>query len=262
MTKNQRYKHEMFVRVRDFGAAHVELFPASSPGGARFADVSAVVATIEENMKNRVLGYAGTRSVKSTTRAAVYRYMQTLARAARQLARERRSQAPFILPRKRRLKVEVTTARAFLEEAARRQAEFVGMGLPETFISEFTARVDELDQAVNGRLSGKTMRGQARAGITQAIAHGMRLVGDLDVIVAIAANDNEVVAETWRIARRVEGQTMSAGTARPASDIVTPIDGGAATPPPGDAQPADAQPPAPPSSQPVLVGSDVLGRAS
>ena len=118
MRKNQRYQHETLVRVRDFGTAHADRFPKSSPGGGKFAQVSAVVATIEEHMKNRVLGYAGTRGVNATTRAKVTDYMRTLAQAARQMSRQRRSQAPFILPRQRRLKVEMATARAFLEEAA------------------------------------------------------------------------------------------------------------------------------------------------
>ena len=56
------------------------------------------------------------------------------------MARTRRNQTPFIVPRHRRLKVEVATARAFLEGAGKRQAEFVSMGLPETFVSDFLMR--------------------------------------------------------------------------------------------------------------------------
>lgn len=212
MTRKQRYQHEMLVRVRDFGAAHAEQFPESSPGGGKFAQVSAAVAAIEDHMKNRVLGFAGTRGVSETPRKAVFRYMRTLAHAARQIARKRRSQAPFVLPRKRRLKVEVTTARAFLEAAGKRQAEFVAMGLPHTFLADFRSLVDELDGEVNGRLNGKTLRGQARLGITAELRRGMHLVGDLDVIVDVVARGDDVVSETWRIARRVEGQRSAEST--------------------------------------------------
>ena len=258
MTKNQRYQHEMLVRVRDFGTAQVGLFPESSLGGGKFAQVTAVVATIEEHMKNRVLGHAGTRGVNTTTRAKVFDYMRTLAQAARQISRQRRNQAPFVLPRLRRLKVEVATARAFLEEAGRRQAAFVGMGLPETFVSDFKALVDELDQAVNGRLSGKTMRGQARVGIADALRKGMHLVGDLDVIVAMASREDDVVSATWRIARRVEGQGTSATPAEtpPATDAITASPTSPAVASSSIVEPAEALP------QPVLVTNDVLGRAS
>ena len=71
MTRQQRFKHEMFVRVRHFGAGHAGLFPESSRGGRAFARVSSAVAEIDEHMKNHVLGRAGARRVKAATRGAV-----------------------------------------------------------------------------------------------------------------------------------------------------------------------------------------------
>jgi hypothetical protein len=130
MRRIQRYQHETLVRARDFGRTQAGLFPALSPGGIKFAQLSAVVASIEEHMKNRVLGHTGALGVNATTRAKVLHYMRILAHAARQMARTRRNQAPFILPRHRRLKVEVATARAFLDGASKRQSEFVSMACP------------------------------------------------------------------------------------------------------------------------------------
>ena len=85
MTRQQRFKYEMFVRVRDFGAAHAALFPESSKGGQAFARVSSAVAEIDEHMKNHVLGRAEARRVKAATRGAVYEYMKTIAMAARRV---------------------------------------------------------------------------------------------------------------------------------------------------------------------------------
>jgi len=64
------------------------------------------------------------------------------------------------------------------------------------------------------------MRGRARMGIADALRRGMHLLRDLDVIVALAAREDDVVTATWRIARRVEGQGRSARAARtlPATD--------------------------------------------
>jgi hypothetical protein len=230
MTRTQRYQHESLVRGRDFGIAHVGVFPASSPGGIKFAQLAELVASIDEHMKNRVLGHAGTRGVDPTIRAKVFDYMRTLAQAARQMSRQRRSQVPFVLPRRRRLKVEVATSRAFLEAAETRQADFVGMGLPETFLGDFKALVDALDQAVDGRLTGKTMRWQARAGIADALRKGMQLLGDLDVIVAVVAREDEVVRATWRVARRVEGQ-KTAATADEPTAVVPSLEPAASTSP-------------------------------
>ena len=58
MKKQQRFKYEMFVRVRDFGAAHAALFPEATTGGQAFARVLAATAAIEEHLKNPVLGKA------------------------------------------------------------------------------------------------------------------------------------------------------------------------------------------------------------
>lgn len=212
MNRKQRYTHEMLVRVRDFGAAHPEQFPRSSPGGERFAQVAAAVEAVDEHVKNRALGKAGARGVKASTRAAVSRYMKTIAKAARRITRTDRDRSPFRLPRQRSLTVEVGTARAFLEEAEKRQADFVGIGLPATFISEFAVLVNDLSQAADVRLSSKTMRANAQAGIVAAIARGLDVVRDLDVIVEVATSGDPVLAATWRAARRIEA------IYRPASD--------------------------------------------
>ena len=46
MTKEQRFKYQMFVRVRDFGVVHAALFPEASKGGQAFARVSKAVAEV------------------------------------------------------------------------------------------------------------------------------------------------------------------------------------------------------------------------
>jgi hypothetical protein len=265
VNREQRYKHEMLVRVRDYGAAHAELFPESSAGAEKFARVTAAVAAIEEHLKNRVLGKAGARRVNTTTRAAVFDYMRTLAKAARRITRQRRNETPFLLPRRRTLKVEVATARAFLEEAEQRQAQFVGMGLPATFINDFRSLVNELEQAVDTRLSSKTLRGHARAGIAGALREGLEIVRDLDVVVDVATRQNEVLAATWRVARRIEGQASPSASAKsPEADaVVAPPVPAAVDPPAADAaSPPAVEVPSPTTAAPAEDIADRLGRAS
>lgn len=212
MKKDQRYKYEMLVRVREFGMAQRERFPESSNGGSTFMQVAAAVGAIDEHLKNRVLGRVEGRGVKPLTRAAVYEYMKTIAKASRRVTRGERDVNPFRMPARRTLKVDITTARAFIEQATPRRDKFIAIGLPPTFISEFTALVDELQEAVDQRLASKTVRGQAQAGIAAALAQGFDHVLDLDVIVAMAARQDPVLAAAWRSARRIEGQNSSAST--------------------------------------------------
>ncbi len=230
MTRQQRFKYEMFVRVRDFGAAHAALFPEATKGGQAFARVLAAVAALDEQQKNHVLGQAEARRIKAATRDAVFDYMKTIAAAARRITRPEPAESPFVMPRKRRSGAELATARAFMEAAASRQAEFEEFGLPATFISDFKALVDRLQQAADVRLSSKTVRRKAQAGIATALADGLDAARDLDVIVAIATRQQDpttFAAWTSRAADRRAGRwrregcsaragSRLAGAARPA----------------------------------------------
>lgn len=204
MTRQQRFKYEMFVRVRDFGTAHAALFPEASKGGQAFARVLAAVAALDEQQQAHLLGLAEARRIKAATRDAVVDYMKTIAAAARRFTLQDPAESPFVLPKKRRLGTELVTARRFMAAAAPRQKDFEDFGLPSTFLSDFKALVDQLQQATDVRLSSKTTRRKAQAGIVDALAEGLDAVRDLDVIVAIAT-------------REQHPSTFAAGTAADAS---------------------------------------------
>lgn len=165
MTRQQRFKYEMFVRVRDFGVAHAALFPEATKGSQAFARVLAAVAALDEQQKAHLLGLAEARRIKAATRDAVFNYMKTMAAAARRITQQEPAESPFVLPRKRRLGAELASARAFMAAAASRQKEFEAFGLPATFIADFQMLVDQLQQAADVRLSSRTVRRKAQADI-------------------------------------------------------------------------------------------------
>lgn len=234
MTRPERFRYEMFVRVRDFGMAQKALFPESTRGAVMFARVAAAVAEVEEHLKSHVVGAGNARRVKASTRAAVFNYMKTMALAARRVTQPEPGQHPFRLPRRRDLARELSTARAFIQAAEARQAEFVQFGLPPTFISDFRTLVDDLQRAVDSRLSSKTVRRQARAGVTTALARGFDAIRDLDAIVAIATLQDPATFAAWGAARRIEGQGASATekpvASAPATAPVLPVPESAAPP--------------------------------
>lgn len=271
MTKEQRFKYEMLVRVRDYGAAHQHLLPSSSSAGERFAQVTAAVAAIDEHLKDRIVAMADARRVKATTRAAVFDYMKAIALAARRLTEPDAQPSRFRMPRRRSLKVEVSTARVFLAEAALRQDEFVRYGLPPTFISEFQALVDALQAAIDVRLNSKTVRRQARQGLATELARGFRAVRDLDAIVGITTRHDPIRFAAWQSARRIEGQGSAASLKAnrplpvtvtappPATDVVVALPAADATP----ASPAPSAVDPPSTGQPAeLAIDDALDRAS
>ena len=266
MTKTQKYKYEMLVRVRDYGMAHRDVFPESSSGGERFAQVTASVAEIDRHLKDRALGTAEARRVKATTRAAAVDYMKTIALAARRVTRSEGGQTPFRLPRRRSLKADISTARLFIDEATKRQDQFIEIGMPPTFISDFTALVDELQKAVDARLNSKTVRGQARTGIAVALARGFDLVKDLDVVVAMAARENPILAGAWESARRIEGQNRSSADDSRAPEVAADeatVDATDVHDAGADAEAAADSPPATPLVlAPVQATVEVVARPS
>lgn len=270
MTRAQRFRYQMFVRVRDFGAAHTLLFPEQSKIGQAFARVAEEVTAIETHGKDHVVGTAEARRVKAATRAAVFNYMKTLALAARRVTRPDVKENPFRLSRGRNLARELATARAFIEQAHTRQDEFIEFGLPTTFLSDFTALVNNLQQAVDGRLGSRARRSKALAGIRNAIARGTEVIRDLDALLAIALRDDPDTYAAWSAVRRIEGLASSSRTVTNVASTLTALPEVATTAPvvaPAaavDAEPATAKAaePALPASSTPVAPADVAPPAS
>jgi hypothetical protein len=207
MDKQQKHRYEMFVRVRDFGAANSALFPSSSTGGRAFARVTAAVAEIEGHLKNRVVARAEARKIKATTRAAVASYMKAIAATGRRAAR--RDVHAFRLPDVRSAEELIAAARVMADDARTREAEFVRLGLPATFISDFEALVNTLGQAVNTRMNSVHQRRWAQAGLASAFAQGLEDIRELDVVVPNALRDDTARLAQWQRARHIDGQSSS-----------------------------------------------------
>lgn len=154
MTQVQKRKYETFVRVRDYGMAHKELFPESSQGGQAFGQM----ATIDDLLEARMLARAEARRVKSTTRAMASESLKTIAHAARRAARPETENHPFHIPRRRSLTVVIATARTFIDAARKQQELFARFDLPPAFISDLEQLTDALQRNVDDRLSSKSTR--------------------------------------------------------------------------------------------------------
>jgi hypothetical protein len=239
MTKAQRYRYEMFGRVDDFGTANVELFPASSKGGQMFAEVRAAVTAVGEHLKDRDLARAEARRVKATTRRAVTDYMKVIAATARRVTFEEPVPSPFRRGGSNSNAALLAKARLFIDEAKTREARFVEFGMPPTFISDFTALVDQLAEAVSVRNNGRAWRQRAQMGIEAAIVKGTEAIQNLDVIVPNALRLDPVRTGHWMGARRIQGVRSSTSSSTSTPSTV--------------ARPAD--PPAPAPTTPVTKAS-------
>lgn len=207
MTKDQRFRYEMFVRVRDFGMTNRALFPEASTGRAMFDTVSSSVAEIEEQLTKRDLARAESQRVKVTTRRAVTESMKAIAHTARRVMRGGAEVNPFRMPGRKSSSAVLSKARMFIEQASLRQDEFIRFGLPSTFVSDLRQNVERLEQAVTVRLNSRASRRRAQSGIETALARGFAAILDLDAIVANTLRLDPLRLAEWRGARHVQGAT-------------------------------------------------------
>jgi hypothetical protein len=205
MNRQQRYRYEMFVRVRDFGAANEALFPRSSEGGQQFARVTAIVADIEEHLKQRDIARVDAQRVKTATRAKVRDYMRTIAHIARRANRTGSGGNRFKLPQRKSVNALVTRARVFADLLQTRGPEFARFGLSPASISEFTALVEQLEQAVAVRMNSRSARRQAQEGVEHALVDGFAIIQDLDALMETTLRNDPVHFAGWQGARRIEG---------------------------------------------------------
>lgn len=226
MTVYETRRYEMFLRVRDFFAAHAADFPAGSIGAVIFAPLVGIIDQIAQIAGEQIStrgSYSQAIEIKSDARDVLTVMLRNIADLATALAYEINGlEEKFRMPLNRRDQNLIAAGRAFANEAVAFEDEFVGYGMPATFIADLTAATDAFEQS----LSPANVAGQEKTGKTAAIAplitDGMNLVRRLTPVVEMKYRNNAANLAAWTFARHVE-RTLPK-------------------------QPAPPQPPAPPNS--------------
>jgi hypothetical protein len=259
MTAQETRRYEMLVRVRKFGETHREHFPKGSVGGQALAAVTAAVNELSRFAVSQMSGAEDGSKSKRRARAALVERLDAVGRAARVIAEEVAGfDDPFRLPRERPTDQKLITAgRKCVQDADANKARFIAHGMPNAFVAELTALVDEFEQAVRGRQAGKGQRAAAQVGITTALEAGMAAARKLDLIVENRLRDDAMTQAQWDRDRRVDHprrvrRDAVVPQAEPAGPSFTP----AAAPPAVAAPPAAGAPaaaaaaplPAPPAA--------------
>lgn len=215
MTRFQRFRLEMLVRIRDFGLAIADVIPSSSPAGLRFQRVANAVAAFEAFLQRRELARSESRRISRALRVAVKEDMAAVVQTAKRLPQTGTDRLLFIRPLQQTSAVLVASARTFIELAKAREAAFIEFGLSPTFFADFAAHVDQLDAAVTTRNNGQSRRRETTSGLKHALADGLAAARDLDVMVPNVLRGDPVRLDYWRGARAIAGLPRS-GRSRPA----------------------------------------------
>ena len=225
MTKSERVRYEMLLRVRDFGNEHHELFPELSAGGQAFAQVAQATARIGAHATRKPLTAADGREAIVASRALLLERLRLVVRTARGIRKAEGVNAnPLRMTRRVSDDVRIQTARRFLDVAEERRDDglvrdqLVRLGLPVTCLAELRQAADDLEAALSARRGGRRGVASAQAGIASALADGLAAVHTLDIVVPNAVESNPEVFAAWKRDRRVVERRSKATDA---PDVVT-----------------------------------------
>jgi len=204
MTKSELVRYEMLLRVRDFGAAHRELFPESSDGANALATVAQATAEIGAQTTNKQITASHGREAMAVARARVLERMETIARTARGLQKvPGPGYQPLRITGRMSHTVLSTTARTFLREAEVQREALTRLGLPPACIADLHEAADAFEAAQLERRNGLAGTAVARKAIAEAITSGLTAVRTLDIVVGNALENNPALAEGWKRVRRL-----------------------------------------------------------
>ncbi len=243
-------RYNMFVRVKEFGAAHADLFPAGSVGAQRFADLGAVLDRLNTHVASEASGRAGARqagATRATARAALRQAVSVVIKASPGVAAAHPNVSnTFRAPRTRTDHDLVTTAERFATEAAPLSAAFVSCGAPSTYVPDLQAKLDAFQRADNDRAAARQTHMGARAGIAASIESASVLVQQLDLIVEHQLGNDPELLTAWQSARHVDKPAMrSVKPAQPSADAAPSASHSAPSSSPVSPHPATPEPAAP-----------------
>ena len=197
-------KYEMLVRVRHFGDAHSDRFPASSLAREQFAIVGAAAQELSTHAVSKLRAKREGVSPKVMAHDALLDRVETIGRTARAIARRTPGlEDKFEVPDPPSDQALLTAARAFAHDAEAFKAQFLAHSLPDTFIADLNELIDKFEQTIRDREAGKDGHTAAGARIKGALTSGMGAVAALDVIVANQLHDDPVTMAVWRRDRKV-----------------------------------------------------------
>lgn len=211
MNDQEKRLLDTFKRVRDFDAAHANLFPAGTLGRDLFDAIGDVITGLEGHATTESAGRGAARqgtASKAVAKAAIIEDMAILRRTARSLAFKMPGlEEQFRVPYRQDGQELIFTARAALAAADPLKAEFLQREVPESVFQRLTANINAYETALTERNTAKEESLTAAASIDAAIESGMEALRQLDPIVRNKLHNNPATLAAWLSAKRIERPT-------------------------------------------------------
>jgi hypothetical protein len=210
---------EMFIRVREFGTAHANAFPANTRGGEVFALLNTIITEMQGHADKQSAGTRATREVttlKAVARAALREDLEAINRTARALALTTPGlDDKFRLPRNAGDQTWLAAARSFAADADPLKAEFIRRGLPQDFLDDLNSDITAFEESIGSREQKTGERVAATVAIDESIERGMNAVRELDAIVQNIFRDDPATLAHWTSASHTERAPRHPAAAQP-----------------------------------------------
>ena len=212
-------KLEMLSRVRAFGAANSDRFPAGSRGNQLFAELEAIVDKLQQlagnQASNRTTGRNATVS-KIAARGALIDEMEAINLNARALGvRTPGLEDKFRMPRAANDQAILASARAFAADALPLKDQFIGLDMAADFLDRLQADIAALEAALSRRRSTKNSLVNSTAAMEAVLIAGLELVQELSAVVHNRVAEDDGLMAAWLRASRAERRHRS--TSAPAN---------------------------------------------
>jgi hypothetical protein len=208
MKDTERRRFEMFIRVREFGAAHASQFPAGSFAAEQFAALDSAIGALEAHASAQSSGRSGAKQAatgKAAARDELLRDLEAISRTARSMALTTPGlDDKFRAPRNWGHQEVLATARAVAADAVPFKAEFIRRGLPADFLEDLTADIAVMEQAVSQKARGTDSHVTATAAIDAEVERGVTAVRQLDAAVRNTFVSDPAALASWLSASHVE----------------------------------------------------------
>jgi hypothetical protein len=220
MNDSGTHRLEMFIRVRQFGVAQADVFPANTRGSEVIAELSAVITELEGHAAKQSSGKRAGKeetAVKNAALSELQEDLEAISRTARALALSTPGlDDKFRLPRNVGLQGWLAAARSFAQDADPLKAEFIRRGLPADFLEDLQADIATLEASINSKAQKSGTQVAATVAIDDAIERGMNVVRELDAIVRNVFRDDPATLAHWTSASHTERASRQRAATTPA----------------------------------------------
>jgi len=209
MEDRHHRNREMFLRLKDFAAAHPEI-PPTTVWPDLVTDLNSVLADLDAKSaaEQRGQGFKlSSTTGRQAAREAVFEDVMAIVRTARVIGETKIGfDDQFRMPRgdNDNTLLDLASGIAALLADPAGKAEFIRHAMPADFVEDLNEDIAALREAMGDQSEGRAQVKSAGVSIDETDARGLKTARAMDAVVKNFFHNNAAVLAEWETARHVE----------------------------------------------------------